>query len=362
MTSVYVSPVGEELSDPGRHESAQEEVPWPSEPREASKAAHADLITDRLNDLRGRLLDSAGLDTIPPPQPLISETLYRDSLAWLQGKPGNGKSFVALDWAGCIANGFPWQGSEIVHRGPVLYLIAEGGSGFKDRVRAWEAMTGQSMADVMFLPLAIQFLNPVDVEAFALLAKEIGAVLVVIDTQARVSVGMEENSARDMGMLVDAADRIRTASRACVLLVHHEGRTGENLRGSSAMEGAAQTIVRVSKDGAQIRIDCLKQKDGPEFPPLLLQIAECADSVVLRAPGQHTARVPSKAELDILDAMREAFEDSEASTTSLQETSGVPKTSFYRALANLVKDGKVVKGGTKARPKYRLPNMSDDAA
>jgi hypothetical protein len=331
---------------------AEDPPPWPAEAD--GGAARADLVADRLASLRAHLLDSAGLDTILPPEPLISDVLYRDSLAWLQGKPGHGKSFLALDWAGCIANGYPWYGNEIRSRGPVLYLIAEGASGFKDRVRAWEAWTGHPMKDVIFLPVAIQLLQRTDVEAFALLALELGAVLVVLDTQARVSIGLEENSAKDMGMLVAAADHIRTTAHACVLLVHHEGRTGENLRGSSAMEGAATTIVRVALDGTHLRIENPKQKDGPKFSPILLEMVECADSVVLQVPGVER-RTPSQAELDILQAMHEAFEETGASPSALLETSGVAKATFYRALSRLCKDGKLIKTGTKARPKYFLP-------
>jgi AAA domain-containing protein len=61
----------------------------------------------RIDELRNALLDSDALDSLPAPQPLIDGILYASTLAWLHGKPGCGKSFVALDWAGCIASGLP---------------------------------------------------------------------------------------------------------------------------------------------------------------------------------------------------------------------------------------------------------------
>lgn len=45
-------------------------------------------------------VNSYGLDDLPAPEALIDGILYRDTLAWLHGKPGCGKSFIALDWAG----------------------------------------------------------------------------------------------------------------------------------------------------------------------------------------------------------------------------------------------------------------------
>jgi hypothetical protein len=107
----------------------------------------------RRGQLQATVLNSYGLDDLPAPEALIDGILYRDTLAWLHGKPGCGKSFIALDWAGCVSTGLPWQ----------------------DRVVT------------------------------------LGPVLIVVDTQARVTVGADENSARDMGELVAAADRLRQA-------------------------------------------------------------------------------------------------------------------------------------------------------
>ena len=82
----------------------------------------------------------------------------------------------------------------------------------------------------------------------------------VIDTQARVTVGADENSAVDMGHLVVAADKVRAATGACVLFLHHEARAGENMRGSTALEGAAATLLRVAKDGSRVELTNPKQR------------------------------------------------------------------------------------------------------
>jgi hypothetical protein len=50
--------------------------------------------TSLLSQLRDALIDSDTLDRLPIPEPLIDGLLYRDSLAWLHGKPGHCKSFV----------------------------------------------------------------------------------------------------------------------------------------------------------------------------------------------------------------------------------------------------------------------------
>jgi hypothetical protein len=95
---------------------------------------------ERVAKLRALLVDTDGLENIPEPDPLVPGVLYRDSLAWLYGEPGCGKSFVAVDVAGCVGTGQVWQGYGPAVKGDVIYLVAEGVTGIKQRVRAWEAL------------------------------------------------------------------------------------------------------------------------------------------------------------------------------------------------------------------------------
>ena len=102
----------------------------------------AEEVADNLSrrgQLQAAILNSYSLDGLPAPEALIDGILYHDTLAWLHGKPGHGKSFLALDWAGCVSTGLPWQG-RVVTLGPVLYVIAEGVTGLRQRVRAWRTM------------------------------------------------------------------------------------------------------------------------------------------------------------------------------------------------------------------------------
>jgi hypothetical protein len=309
---------------------------------------------NRYQQLRAALLDDDGLRNIPPPTPLVAGTIYRDSLTWLQGKPGHAKSFAAVDITCCVASGQDWH-ERPVHQGVVLYLIAEGASGLGPRVDAWKAAHGvQHLEDAWFLPVAVQFLNDVDLAALRRLVHELQPVLVVIDTQARVTVGAEENSSRDMGIFVEAADVIRQASRACVLVVHHEGRAGEHMRGSTALEGAATTIVRASKDGPMVYLSCKKQKDEEEFPEIPLRLFRLGESAILSHEGLGLGHVVTESETQLIDTLRDHFGTEGAGTTKLLAASGVAKTSFYRALKVLVTRDVVRNVGSTPRPVYVL--------
>lgn len=307
----------------------------------------------RVVQLRNALVSSADLDSLPDPEAIIDGILYRDTLAWLHGKPGCGKSFVALDWAGCVSLGLPWQ-DHGTQAGTVLYLIAEGVSGLRQRVRAWEDYVS-ARTGAVFLPVAVQLMAWSELDALIKLAADLAPSLIVIDTQARVTVGADENSAKDMGELVAAADKLRAATRACVLLVHHEARAGENMRGSTALEGAATTQVRVTKDGPHLKIENPKQKDAPEFEPIRVILAPRLDSAVIQGhDGTGLDAELTATEAKLLEVLEDVFGERGAPSGRLLEVAGVPKTSFYRALNRLTTRGTVADLGTPKRPHYVL--------
>jgi hypothetical protein len=312
-----------------------------------------EIAETRADQLRAAVINTHGLDDLPTPEALIDGILYRDTLAWLHGKPGCGKSFIALDWAGCISLGLHWQ-DRVITQGPVLYVIAEGVTGLRQRVRAWEDYAGgRTLA--AFLPVAVQFLAALDVAAVAEIARDLHAVLIVVDTQARVTVGADENSAKDMGELVAAADRLRQATGACVLFVHHESRAGENMRGSTALEGAAATLIRVTKDGPQLRVENVKQKDAPLFDPIRLRLVPRLESAVIQShDGVEVTGELSASEQKILDTLRESFGSNGAPASRLHAASGIANTSFYRALTRLARIGAIVNLGSRQRSLYVL--------
>jgi hypothetical protein len=198
-----------------------------------------------------------------PPRLLVQGLLTMDSESWIIGAPGSKKSFVATDLAAHVAAGREWQGLK-VKQGRVIMIVAEGAGGMGPRVKAWELEHGVAMSDdIDILPRPVQ---AADLEAWAVLreaCRRIEPVLIIIDTQARVTVGLEENSAKEMGTYIEAVRSLREATGACVLSVHHTGRAGGDARGSSAIDGAQTTELKVeSAPGTLLgKLKSEKQKD-----------------------------------------------------------------------------------------------------
>lgn len=308
-----------------------------------------------LEQLRAQLLDTDGLDSIAPPTPLVPGLLYQDSPAWLFGRPGCGKSFVALDIAGCVATGEQWQGFGPIESGPVLYLVAEGASGIKQRVRAWEASMRRKMTGVHFLPVAVQASNATAWQALVDLAAELKPVLIVVDTQARISVGMEENSNTEMGQLVDRIERLRKSSKACVLTVHHTGRDGDHLRGAVAIDGAATTTIKVEKDQEILTISNPKQKDAPEFDPFRLRLVAYDDSAILSLiHGPLTVDLGQPAVRKMLVEWWDSHETDWVSVSTLVDSKIVTKPTFHRNAKALERQGHVESKGEGSVRRYRL--------
>src|SRR5205823_884683 len=76
------------------------------------------------------------------------------------------------------------------------------------------------------------FLDRVSVGWWALQAivAEERPALVLLDTQARMATGLNENDNSDMAFWTECVASVRAASVACVLVVHHTGRKGGDAR------------------------------------------------------------------------------------------------------------------------------------
>lgn len=207
----------------------------------------------------------------PDQEWLVDGWLVSDASSWLIGASGIGKSFAAVSLAGSVCTAVPWFGNS-VKPGRVLYLAAEGSRGMAKRFAAWRQeywSAAEPLPGLSILPVPVQASAAQWWELCELAAADRYA-LIVLDTQARITVGMEENSNTDMGQFVDRVEALRRASGAAVLVVHHQGKNGAEARGASALKAAAQTEVTARRDLAgQITLAVTKQKDAAEPSPVL---------------------------------------------------------------------------------------------
>ncbi|WP_159440834.1 AAA family ATPase [Jatrophihabitans endophyticus] len=306
----------------------------------------------RNTPLRDRLLTRADLTNLPTPQPLIDRTVDLRSVAVLAGHWGTAKSFTAQDWAACVATGKAWQ-MRPVETGSVLYVAAEGAYGLNQRFEAWEFTWHHDIHPdrLAVLPEPINLLDANSVTELATAAA--GRRLVVIDTLARCLPGGDENSARDMGLAVDALYRIQRATGGgTVLAVHHTGKDGTTVRGSSALEAGVDTVYLTTGTPENLTLERTKRKDGPLQDRVSLTLVDALDSAVLMSA--HAADTTSS-EQRLMSAFMSGHSATGASKSDLRATAEMSPASFHRALNGLVSKGLLTNTGTTARPFYRAP-------
>lgn len=234
--------------------------------------------------LLAELISADGLDAIPALDPLIEGVLDRNSIARVIGTSGHGKSFLMLDISAHVALGRPWHGRDVA-AGQVVYMVAEGVAGIRARVRAWEAHHDAALGGhVKFMPRAIQVMDQTEWMTWVAAMARIKPTLIVVDTQARVTAGINENDAKEMGVLVARCELLRQHTGACVVLVHHKGRNGDHGRGSTVVTGALDAEISVTKQGpGRVTVVSEKQKDREDFDPISLDLVKVGESAVLVA-------------------------------------------------------------------------------
>ena len=239
--------------------------------------------------------DLVSLEALPSQRWVVDGVLPDQGLAVLYGMPGCGKTFVALDLGLRISNRMAWCGKAITRPGIVVYVMAEGVCGIKARINAWHASKHiHPEASFVVMPLTFNVCVPEQAAEFLRILLGIretygdDIVLIIFDTFARMAVGLDENSSKDVSVIIRAADNIRDTLGCSVLFVHHGGKDcTRGMRGSSSLLGAVDTCIKTSRyDGTmQIELYVEKQKDGSPAS-FRMDLSKYGDSAVV-LPHKH---------------------------------------------------------------------------
>ncbi|MBN9021584.1 MAG: AAA family ATPase [Rhizobiales bacterium] len=301
--------------------AAHREVTEPAAPTADQTSPRARLAPMHWRDLDGHQHRRVGL---------VSGLLDVGTMSLIYGAPGCGKTFIAIDLALHVASGRAWR-DRPVHRGPVVYVAAEGGVGLSDRVDAARAHLGLSFDDADLYVIGEQIDLCSSDRDVDLLLEHIRAlparpVAIFIDTLSRALAGGDENSSVDMGGFIRRIDKLRLETGAHVAVIHHPGKTSEReARGHFSLKGAVDTEILIkstgSRRGSMTVTKQRDQEDGQAFGFLLkvIEIGGGEDGDIhsscavehAEINGQ-TARNPVLSEVDllVLDALREAVRQS----------------------------------------------------
>lgn len=255
----------------------------------ASKAAKFEAAPFRsaFNAIPYHRLD----DPAPEHEQLIKGVLTRSEISMVAGPSKSGKSFAVLDMGFAIVRGVEWMGRR-VRQGGVIYQAGEGQKGIKKRIRAYRIRHGLQPDDrlpFVLMPARLNLYRDDDqTNAFIAEAKHWASTfdcpleLIVIDTWSTATSGANENDGKDVGVVLERAQRIQQATGAHVLIVHHLNADGSKVRGHSSILANLENVLLVRQaeglrddDGRQLReILVDKNKDGEDGKKIRFVLAQ----------------------------------------------------------------------------------------
>lgn len=327
------------------------------------------------------------LDRKLPPW-ILRRVVRQGELLVVFGPPACGKTFLVLDIVLSVAMGFDWRGYS-TKPGAIVYFAGEGVGGLGMRILAWAMEHGVDARslDVRVLPHAIAFLEEDEFQQLLRSVAELDPkpLVIVVDTLARYMVGADENSAQDMGQFVDRCAHLVRVTGATVIVVHHSSKGARVERGSSALRGAADVLIRVEKKDGTIEVVGDKAKDAEMLPSLLLELksiylgvdedGEVITSCVLVdssatevvQKGAPAAKFEPEAEpvstieengASIVKTLKTVLAGRSAGGTLRDACGGsMGKTAYYDALEAEIEAGRIVTIGGRF-PTYALPESA----
>lgn len=325
--------------------------------------------------LRQRLIQGADILNVPQPPWLVDSVLPGATVTTLLGNPGSGKTFLALDLALSVLAGRRWQGwtTNTDDDRRVLWLAGEGVTELGRRARAWCAHHDH---DPDTLLARLDVVEGGDNLADSTTAADLLALtadrdyqLVVVDTLARYTVGVEESSNKELGVVVEHLSRL-AALDAAVLVVHHAGKANaRGGRGAEALQGAVRSELTVTKTPGGVQVQHTKANNGAEVPAWWADLVPAGTdpdtgSALSLVPVVRGGPPPANpGDLDLLVQLLGQLDEGDGVTHGDWRTAavdaGMTSNRYRTCRAELVDTGRVTKGAGK-NGRYRVADNPDD--
>ena len=257
-------------------------------------------------------------------EPIVEGVLEPDTLAFLWGTTGAGKSTIAASLAVAVASGGEFFGRRC-RQAPVAMLVFEGSYKFRRRLDAAAAVRG--LRSVAGLPIYVDLAPPglADTAGLARVARfqeRAGVLLTIVDTlhaACRGVLDIDSGAGGDAGRALEALRRVRTPG-GVVLTLHHPGLAAkERMRGAGAILAAADTELQVDEGLIRTR----KQRDLPSNFRAGFRLDPHAGSVVV-TPTE--APLPNEPEDDETDELERRV------AAALHATPAASKNQIYSAV------------------------------
>ena len=223
-------------------------------------------VIDKLKVVFG---DQLGTD-YEAPNELVEGLMTIGSSIVVYGDSNSGKTFWALSVATAIATGADCYGRK-TDPGLVVYLASEAPASIRSRMQAIKKFHGCSLENLAMVPVPMNFYNGdqdasdvIELVKAVEVAKGKPVRLIIGDTLARMSAGANENSGEDMGPVMARFDQVATATKAALMIIHHNGKdAAKGARGWSGIRAHIDTEIEVMEKNGVRSVNVTKQRELP---------------------------------------------------------------------------------------------------
>jgi AAA domain-containing protein len=241
---------------------------------------------------------------------LVKDMIQQQGAGLLSGQWGTAKTFTAIDLSGAVLTGTSFAGREVIRRGGVLFIAAEGAGEVAIRLQGIvdsklkQNMPSRHDIDLDHLPFAwiedvpdlkdVASYKRLVTSAVAIAAKVkadfgIELALIIFDTLSASVNFKDANDAAEGQAVMNKLQALSKATGAFVLAVDHFGKDASaGTRGTSTKEASADVILALLADRdlagnlSKTRMAVRKVRGGKpgDLFPFDLEVVqlECGDS------------------------------------------------------------------------------------
>jgi len=207
-----------------------------------------------------------------------------ESINFIAGPAGHGKSWMLHDLAIATATGDKWLGRFGTSQGSVLYIDEESsGTLLRKRFRALIKARGEE-PDLSNVHLCVgQGINFSDAKSFKKLLHVVNTykpAVIIIDCLIRVH-SAEENSASEMSRVFKRVKSIVSQFGCTIVIADHHRKPGKNstsqdysLRGSSDKMAIADSVLSIRSKDNRITVEHTKSRHSQAINPFIVEIED----------------------------------------------------------------------------------------
>ncbi len=232
----------------------------------------------------------------PPIDWIVKPLFSTGTVSIVMGDPGSKKTYVMIDLAVCLALGKPWLGFE-TKQVPVLLIDEESGVRRTNR-RLGDIMRGHFASGnipLQYISLArFNFrlngtTSSTDLAMLEEKIRETNAKFVIIDALADIMPGADENTVKDVQPIFMGLRQVADATGSAIVVIHHSNRSG-GYRGSSAILGALDLLLKVESKKESPNIDLKVEKNRDDKPVNFAAIAHFENDKFFLTSSQSTTK------------------------------------------------------------------------